>query len=140
MKREYGSWTSAALGRPMEFLWFGDRGRPVLFFPTSMGRFFPMQCNYTIDNSRQTVTVSVAAASILAKVTRDRIMVRLHKRYPAFGFDRNKGYGSAEHRAVIAELGPTPVHRLSFQGVGQTELPGLAVPVPAGSGVDVALP
>src|SRR5512132_1445232 len=40
MKREYGSWKSAALSRPMEFLWFGDRGRPVLFFPTSMGRFY----------------------------------------------------------------------------------------------------
>src|ERR1035441_10083919 len=40
MKREYGSWKSAALGRPMEFLWFGDRGRPVLFFPTSMGTFY----------------------------------------------------------------------------------------------------
>ena len=40
MKREYGSWHSPALGRTMEYLWFGDRGRPVLFFPTSMGRFF----------------------------------------------------------------------------------------------------
>ena len=40
MKREYGSWRSGALSRPMEFLWFGDRGRPVLMFPTSMGRFY----------------------------------------------------------------------------------------------------
>src|ERR1035437_4735101 len=40
MKREYGSWMSGALSRPMEYLWFGDRGRPVLFFPTSMGRFY----------------------------------------------------------------------------------------------------
>ena len=40
MKREYGSWRSAALSRPMEYLWFGDRGRPVLIFPTSMGRFY----------------------------------------------------------------------------------------------------
>ena len=40
MKREYGSWKSAALSRPMEYLWFGDRGRPVLIFPTSMGRFY----------------------------------------------------------------------------------------------------
>jgi esterase/lipase superfamily enzyme len=40
MKREYGSWHSPALGRTMEYLWFGDRGRPVLFFPTSMGRFY----------------------------------------------------------------------------------------------------
>ncbi|HVO51737.1 MAG TPA: alpha/beta hydrolase-fold protein [Thermoanaerobaculia bacterium] len=40
MKREYGSWRSSALSRPMEYLWFGDRGRPVLMFPTSMGRFY----------------------------------------------------------------------------------------------------
>jgi esterase/lipase superfamily enzyme len=40
MRREYGSWKSAALSRPMEFLWFGDRGRPVLMFPTSIGRFY----------------------------------------------------------------------------------------------------
>jgi esterase/lipase superfamily enzyme len=40
MKREYGSWKSSALSRPMEYLWFGDRGRPVLMFPTSMGRFY----------------------------------------------------------------------------------------------------
>ncbi len=99
-----------------------------------------MPCPSLSIKKGDAVTVSVAAASILAKVTRDRIMVRLHKRYPAFGFDRNKGYGSAEHLAAIADLGPTPVHRLSFQGVGQPELPGLAAPVPAGSGVDVVLP
>jgi ribonuclease HII len=66
------------------------------------------------------VSGSVAAASIVAKVTRDRTMVRLHRRYPDFGFDHNKGYGTAEHWTVLDRLGPTPVHRLSFRGVGQT--------------------
>jgi ribonuclease HII len=71
------------------------------------------------------VAVSVAAASIVAKVTRDRIMNRLHKRYPAFGFDHNKGYGTPEHLEVLDRLGPSPIHRLSFACVGQASLPGL---------------
>jgi ribonuclease HII len=70
------------------------------------------------------VSASVAAASIVAKVTRDRIMLRLDRRYPAFGFCHNKGYGTPEHRAALEEHGPTPIHRLSFAGVGQTALPG----------------
>ncbi len=71
------------------------------------------------------VAVSVAAASIVAKVTRDRIMDRLHRRWPDFGFDHNKGYGTPEHLDVLDRLGPTPIHRLSFACVGQVYLPGL---------------
>jgi ribonuclease HII len=71
------------------------------------------------------VAVSVAAASIVAKVTRDRIMWRMHRRYPEFGFDHNVGYGTPEHLDVLDRLGPTPIHRLSFAGVGQASLPGL---------------
>ena len=71
------------------------------------------------------VAVSVAAASIVAKVTRDRIMRRLHRRYPEFGFDHNVGYGTPEHLEVLDRLGPTPIHRLSFACVGQVSLPGL---------------
>ncbi len=71
-----------------------------------------------------TVSASVAAASIMAKVTRDRIMDRLHRRYPAFGFDHNRGYGTPGHLDALERLGPTDVHRLSFAGVGQPALPG----------------
>lgn len=71
------------------------------------------------------VAVSVAAASIVAKVTRDRIMDRMHRRYPAFGFDHNRGYGTPEHLEVLDRLGPTPIHRLSFACVGQASLPGI---------------
>lgn len=71
------------------------------------------------------VTASVAAASIVAKVTRDRIMDRLHRRYPAFGFDHNRGYGTPDHLEALDRLGPTPVHRFSFACVGQGSLPGL---------------
>jgi ribonuclease HII len=63
------------------------------------------------------VVASVAAASVIAKVTRDRTMVRYHRRYPQYGFDRHKGYGTASHRAAIAEFGPAPIHRMSFRGM-----------------------
>jgi ribonuclease HII len=63
------------------------------------------------------VTASVAAASIVAKVTRDRMMDRYHRRFPAYGFDHNRGYGTPEHRDAIRRLGPTPIHRYSFKGL-----------------------
>ncbi len=59
----------------------------------------------------------VAAASIIAKVTRDRLMVQLHERYPAYGFAKHKGYGTAEHAHALATYGPSPVHRRSFAPV-----------------------
>jgi ribonuclease HII len=58
---------------------------------------------------------SIAAASIIAKVTRDRIMIELADEYPGYGFERHKGYGSAEHLEALNELGPSPVHRLSYK-------------------------
>jgi ribonuclease HII len=63
------------------------------------------------------ITVSVAAASVVAKVTRDRMMDRYHRRFPQYGFDRHRGYGTASHRAAIAQFGPCPIHRLSFKGL-----------------------
>ncbi len=59
-------------------------------------------------------SLSIAAASIAAKVTRDRAMARLAQRHPGFGWERNAGYGTAEHRAALAELGVTAHHRRSF--------------------------
>lgn len=59
----------------------------------------------------------VACASILAKVCRDRLMERLHPRYPAYGWDSNKGYGTEDHRAALEQAGPSPHHRTSFGGV-----------------------
>ncbi len=59
-------------------------------------------------------SASIAAASILAKVTRDRQMDALHKEYPAYGFDAHKGYPTAFHREAIVKLGLTPFHRKSF--------------------------
>ena len=59
-------------------------------------------------------SLSVAAASIVAKVTRDCLMRLLDERYPGYGFARHKGYGTVVHRAALAGLGPAPVHRMSF--------------------------
>lgn len=61
-------------------------------------------------------SVSIAAASIVAKVTRDRMMEDYDKVFPGYGFARNKGYGSGEHIAALKKLGPTPIHRRSFIG------------------------
>lgn len=66
---------------------------------------------------------SIAAASVLAKVYRDRLIVDLDAVYPGYGLARHKGYGSAEHLAALQRLGPTPLHRQSFRGVGQSLLP-----------------
>ena len=60
---------------------------------------------------------SIGCASIVAKVIRDRLMRRLALRYPGYGWERNVGYGTAEHRAAIDELGLTPHHRLTFTGL-----------------------
>jgi ribonuclease HII len=60
---------------------------------------------------------SVGCASIVAKVVRDRLMHRLAARYPGYGWERNAGYGTAEHRAAIERIGLTPHHRLTFTGV-----------------------
>jgi ribonuclease HII len=62
-------------------------------------------------------SLSVAAASIIAKVTRDRLMEEYDRRYPGYGFASHKGYGSADHLAAIAALGPSPLHRATFRGV-----------------------
>ncbi len=63
------------------------------------------------------VSAAVAAASVIAKVTRDRMMVRYARRHPGYGFERNKGYGAQEHRDGLAELGPCAIHRRCFAGV-----------------------
>ncbi len=61
-------------------------------------------------------SVSIAAASIIAKVTRDRLMEEYDALYPMYGFARNKGYGTAEHIAALKKYGPCPIHRRSFIG------------------------
>ncbi|MCX6998268.1 MAG: ribonuclease HII [Kiritimatiellaeota bacterium] len=63
------------------------------------------------------LSLSIAAASIVAKVTRDRLMLELDRQFPAYGFARHKGYGTAVHQRALRELGPCPQHRRSFRPV-----------------------
>jgi ribonuclease HII len=91
----------AGLGAPALAMWKGDR-----------------------------VAASVAAASVVAKVTRDRMMHELDERYPEYGFCRHKGYTTDEHLRALAEHGPSPVHRRSFRCVPGSDLAGPAVAGP----------
>jgi ribonuclease HII len=68
---------------------------------------------------------SVAAASIVAKVARDRMMRELHELYPQYGFRENMGYGTPRHLSAIDQYGPSPVHRRSFAPVRELRLPGM---------------
>ncbi len=72
------------------------------------------QMTLTRGDSR---SVSIAAASIVAKVARDRLMMDYHRHYPAYGFDRHKGYPTRAHREAVQALGGCPIHRRSFRGV-----------------------
>ena len=62
------------------------------------------------------IVPSIAAASVIAKVTRDRMCAQMHALYPEYGFDRHKGYSTKEHMQKVIELGATPIHRKSFLG------------------------
>jgi len=64
--------------------------------------------------------LSVATASIVAKVERDRLMVGLDREYPGYGLARHKGYGTAEHREALADLGPSAIHRVSWRPMRET--------------------
>ena len=67
--------------------------------------------------------LSIAAASVLAKVTRDHAMAELHRQFPHYGWERNAGYGTREHLSAIQHYGITPHHRRSFAPIAQAELP-----------------
>lgn len=66
-----------------------------------------------------TLSVSIAAASVVAKVTRDRLMGDYHRQYPQYNFQAHKGYGTAEHLRMLAAHGPCAIHRRSFRPVGE---------------------
>ena len=70
---------------------------------------------------------AISAASILAKVTRDRRMLQWHEKYPDFGFDRHKGYPTAEHLGILEEIGPCEIHRRSFAPVRNAMQRGLGI-------------
>jgi ribonuclease HII len=73
----------------------------------------PIRCIIEGDSK----SLSIAAASIIAKVTRDRLMIKYHQIYPQYGFIRHKGYGTRAHMAALRDNGPSPIHRFSFHPV-----------------------
>jgi ribonuclease HII len=79
----------------------------------------PIPCKITCIVGGDALEASISAASILAKTTRDAMMVDLCARYPGYGFSQHKGYGVAAHLEALRRLGPCPVHRRSFRPVRQ---------------------
>src|SRR6185295_425560 len=76
-----------------------------------------MPCSVQTIVDGDTLSQSIAAASIIAKVTRDRLMCALAERYGEYGFERHKGYGTRIHAEALLRLGPCPEHRRSFEPV-----------------------
>lgn len=90
------------LGQPPQHLLIDGRGRPETFYPVT---------TLIKGDSR---SLSIAAASIIAKVTRDRLMLEFHNQYPQYGFARHKGYPTKAHLQAIRQHGWCPIHRRSF--------------------------
>src|SRR5205085_11812228 len=89
---------------------------PMLVFVDGRDRI-AIACECEAVISGDAIVSSIAAASIVAKVTRDRLMVRLALAHPGYGFERHKGYSVPEHYDALARLGPTIHHRQSFAPV-----------------------
>ncbi len=90
------------LSTPADFAMIDGNKLPPLDIP----------CEYIIKGDAN--SMSIAAASILAKVSRDRLMLAYAKEYPQYGFEKHKGYGTKVHTDAILEYGPSPIHRMSF--------------------------
>jgi ribonuclease HII len=87
------------------------------------GRRMPELGEHTAIVKGDRLSLSIACASILSKTVRDRLMERLSNRYPAYGWDENKGYATGHHLAAIRDHGPTPHHRRTWSPIVQPELP-----------------
>ena len=87
-------------------------GGSVILIDAVQGLRLPCQARSLIHGDA--LSYMIGAASIVAKVTRDRYMIELDEKYPMYGFARNKGYGTAEHIAALKRFGPCPAHRRSF--------------------------
>ncbi len=85
----------------------------------------PLPCEARAVVKGDGTSASIAAASIVAKVLRDRVMVAWDRRFPDYGFAAHKGYGAPVHRAALTRLGPCPLHRRSYQPVARWNQPAL---------------
>ncbi len=96
--------------------------RPELVLVDGLDAVPGLACEQRPVVDADATLLSVAAASVVAKVVRDRIMERLDRVWPAYGFARHKGYGTPEHLAALERHGPCPLHRYSFAPVAGTRL------------------
>jgi ribonuclease HII len=87
---------------------------PAADFALTDGKCPPLNIPCAGIDKGDSKSHSIACASILAKVARDEVMLKYHEIYPQYGFDRHKGYGTAEHMEAIRKYGPSPIHRRSF--------------------------
>ncbi len=124
------AWAWAAVEAP-EVDRLNPLGAALLAMRRAVGQLTPAPAQVLVDgNQRPDLPVpahtlvkgdgrslSIAAASIVAKVTRDRMMLDWHTQYPQYGFDRHMGYGTKVHLEALRRHGPCPIHRLSFRGV-----------------------
>lgn len=95
----------------------------------------PFPAAHTALIGGDAISLSIAAASVIAKVTRDRLMDELDRRYPVYEFAQHKGYATSQHLAILAQHGPCPIHRFSFRPVAESRLPSASsrFPAPAGA-------
>lgn len=84
---------------------------------------FDIRSEYIIKGDQ--LVPAISAASILAKVSRDREMIQLHEKYPCYGFDEHKGYGTKQHQEMLELLGPCEIHRMNYEPVKRMLLSGL---------------
>ncbi|WP_436642938.1 ribonuclease HII [Microbaculum sp. FT89] len=100
----------AGLARPADYILVDGRDLPGS----------PCPGEAVVDGDA--LCLSIAAASIVAKVTRDRMMDRLASAHPDYGFERNRGYGTAQHLDALRRIGPCPIHRMTFRPLSQSDL------------------
>ena len=109
--------TFLAMRRAVEAL-----GRPIGHALVDGNQVPPLGCPVTCVVGGDGQSLSIAAASVIAKVRRDRLMAELARQFPGYGWERNAGYGTAAHLDSLRRLGPTPHHRVSFAPVAQLSL------------------
>lgn len=105
--------TFAAMGRAVTSL---DAAVDCVLVDGNQKPPLPCRCECVVGGDG--LSLSIAAASVVAKVTRDRLMIRYAEEYPGYGWETNMGYGTRAHQEALRRLGPSPLHRKSFWPVG----------------------